>query len=273
MADARALLRGKRQEARVSHPLASYSASGQLRCIACGTIVKLASSWEGHIGSKSHRTNVARLREEERRREEEETLRHKRKTEELDGDQDEEDEAPPKRQRLDDETGADASQAPQPAQAGNLPVDFFSDPSQAPPPSDEGEDEAAPAAAAPPDHPPSAIDLEWQLFQQAVINAPDAQATYAHATIAAEPVLVTETPEGFPPIGTEDTEPEQVVDEAELRRRKEKEERELIMDRLLEEERAQEEADAKVTELKSKLEALKNRRNAKRAAKQAQGTS
>ncbi|KAI0324322.1 hypothetical protein GY45DRAFT_1331656 [Cubamyces sp. BRFM 1775] len=34
MADARALLRAKRQEARIEHPLASYNTAGQLRCIA-----------------------------------------------------------------------------------------------------------------------------------------------------------------------------------------------------------------------------------------------
>ena len=48
---------------------------------------------------------------------------------------------------------------------------------------------------------------------------------------------------------------------------KEQEGRELIMDRLMEEEQAQEEADARVTALKTKLEALKARREAARAAK------
>ena len=57
------------------------------------------------------------------------------------------------------------------------------------------------------------------------------------------------------------------LDEEAKRRRKEQEERELIMDRLLEEEQAQEEADARVSVLKSKLEALKRNREAARAAK------
>ena len=67
MADVRALLKAKRQEARITHPLASYSAAGQLRCAACGTAVKHASAWEGHVGSKAHRTNAARLRQEQAR--------------------------------------------------------------------------------------------------------------------------------------------------------------------------------------------------------------
>ncbi|KAJ3009632.1 hypothetical protein NUW54_g2722 [Trametes sanguinea] len=95
MADARALLRAKRQEARIEHPLASYNAAGQLRCIACGIAIKQATAWEGHIGSKTHRTNAARLREERAREEQrlaEEREREslKRKAMDVDGAGDEE---------------------------------------------------------------------------------------------------------------------------------------------------------------------------------------
>src|SRR5207302_1151730 len=69
MADVRALLKAKRQDVKISHPLASYSSTGQLRCVACGIVVKHASAWEGHLGSKIHRTNVARLKGEEQKRE------------------------------------------------------------------------------------------------------------------------------------------------------------------------------------------------------------
>ena len=85
MSDVRALLKAKRQEARITHPLASYTSAGQLRCIACGTAVKHASAWEGHIGSKAHRTNAARLREERAREEERERESLKRKAMEVDG--------------------------------------------------------------------------------------------------------------------------------------------------------------------------------------------
>lgn len=59
---------------------------------------------------------------------------------------------------------------------------------------------------------------------------------------------------------------EEAMDEEALRRRKAEEERELIMDRLMDEERAQEEADARVTVLKSKLETLRKQRELLRAA-------
>ena len=57
--------------------------------------------------------------------------------------------------------------------------------------------------------------------------------------------------------------------EEEKLRRKEQEERELIMDRLIEEERAQEEADERVGLLKAKVEAMKRMREAKKAGKKA----
>ncbi|KAI0366332.1 hypothetical protein BV20DRAFT_661539 [Pilatotrama ljubarskyi] len=286
MADARALLRAKRQEARIDHPLASYTSAGQLRCVACGTIVKHATAWEGHIGSKTHRTNAARLREERAREEQrlaEERESHKRKAMEVDDENEEGDEdsdtahEPAKKPRV------ESSEEPRPAaiaatsigaSAGSgLPADFFSDPSQAPPPA-EDEDEAdetagdAQASETTKGGAKDVLDLEWEQFQKSVVNAPDVRETYEHATIVAEPVLAPEVPQGFPGAAADDlAEPVEELDEEALRRKKEQEERELIMDRLLEEEQAQEEADARVTQLKSKLEALKKKREAAKAAK------
>ncbi|KAH9838775.1 uncharacterized protein C8Q71DRAFT_545627 [Rhodofomes roseus] len=274
MSDARSLLRAKRQEVRVNHPLASYSASGQLRCIACGLNIKQGTSWEGHIGSKQHRTSAARLREEEQRRAQEELLRQKRKASEEPSDG--EDEGVEAKRRRVDEEEEDAQQLP-PAAQGDFPTDFFSDPSRAPPPpSEDTDDEDAPdgasgAPAAPASR--SAIDEEWERFQAAVVNAPDIRETYEQATIFAEPVLAPEVPEGFPPQTTEDAQDGQdaVVDEGAIRRRKEQDEKELIMDRLLEEERVQEEADAKVSLLKARLEAVKRQREARKATKAFRG--
>ncbi|KAJ7637581.1 hypothetical protein DFH06DRAFT_1218551 [Mycena polygramma] len=258
MADVRALLKAKRQEARISHPLASYANKGQLRCVACGP-VKHASAWEGHLGSKLHRTTVARLKEEERlreverlRQEEEEQARvsnGKRKAEEQDSDSDTE----AKRRRVDD----DAS--------GAFPADFFSDPSRAPlPPPSDDEDDPPPAQS-------TALDAEWERFQRDVVNAPDAQDTardaYDNATIMAEPEIVVDTFEGFPTQQSETAAEPNKLDEEHARRQKEQDERELIMDRLLDEERAQEEADMKVTMMKNRLEALMRKRSAARAAK------
>ncbi|KAJ6607351.1 hypothetical protein B0H10DRAFT_554835 [Mycena sp. CBHHK59/15] len=261
MTDVRALLKAKRQEARISHPLASYAQNGQLRCLACGP-VKHASAWEGHLGSKVHRTTVARLKEEDRlreaqriRQEEEEeqerASRGKRKAEEQDAESDTE----AKRRKVDNDSSA-------------FPADFFSDPSRAPfpPPSDEDGEDDPPA----PVQPSSELDSEWERFQRDVVNATDLdhRDTYENATIMAEPELASETPEGFPPQQVEDA-PEQSskLDLEEARRQKEQDERELIMDRLLDEERAQEEADMKVTIMKNRLDALLRKRNAAKAAK------
>lgn len=271
MSDVRALLKAKRQEARVNHPLASYSSTGQLRCIACGTVVKQAAAWNGHVGSKAHRTNAAKLREAEQARqlqeEEEERRQAKRKSEALESDdEDVEMSLDTKKRRVDPEDEEENESARNPA---GFPADFFSDPSKAPPPLSDEEEEGQDEMAAQ----PAIVDDEWVRFQQAVLNAPvddDRRDAYDRATIAAEPVLASEVPEGFPPTLSEDRTggvPQAEVSEEEMRQHREQEERELIMDRLMDEERAQEEADAKVSMLKSKLDALKRKREAAKAAR------
>jgi len=266
MADVRALLKAKRQEARVNHPLASYS-SGQLRCSVCGTNIKHASAWDGHLGSKAHRLNVARAKEEEKTRELQKAAQQaqssKRKADE---------DAPggdaAKRQKAEDD-GADI-------RAGIFPSDFFSDPSKAPPQppsydSDDDEIDSLPAAPAQVSEPrvvapgQSELDQEWIKFQQSVINAPDTREAYDRATVFADAELVSDATEGFPqPHGEKPLEAEGRLDADEERRKKENEEKELIMDRLMDEERAQEEADMKVNVLKSRLEALRTKRGAAR---------
>lgn len=183
---------------------------------------------------------------------------------------------------------------------GGFPADFFSDPSRAPPPASPSDDEDNDDSSSIPQPPPltttssSAIDSEWEAFQRA-INAvsqppsrPTNQDAFARATIAAEPELITNLPTGFPssvldrnddveataeegvaprvvPEPGLEAEPEE--SEGDKYKRKEREERELIMDRLLDEERAQEEADAKVSALKARLELVKKKREQVRAAK------
>ena len=169
-----------------------------------------------------------------------------------------------------------------------LPADFFSDPSKAPvlDDGDEDEDEDDASAPAQPLQPPkekTQIDLEWEQFQATVVrnNATEEDAnearqeTFQRATVMAEPELVPEANEGFPPTVTDgdgapvqEEEPKEETEE-EKQRRKEQEERELIMDRLIEEERAQEEADERVGLLKAKVEAMKRMREAKKAGKKA----
>jgi zinc finger protein 830 len=283
MADVRALLKAKRQEAPVSHPLASYSSDGRLRCIVCAIVIKHASAWEGHLGSKQHRTAVARVKEEERQQQlqaQRAAASSAKRKSPQDEDDEEYSDTASKKPKLDAEAQQQSN--------SSLPADFFSDPSRAPVldgdnDDDEDEDENRPAAqpSVPPapstaaTTEPSVIDKEWELFQQTVVNAPDATETFERATVFAEPVLNNDALAGFP---TQDTDmndntavqpsselPTAINDEEERRRKqKEQEERELIMDRLLEEERAQEDADMKVASMKARLEALrKKRQNAK----------
>jgi len=271
MADVRALLKAKRLEtqARVSHPLASYTSSGQLRCTICGIAVK---QWEGHIGSKAHRVKFAeeKKRESERaapQHEQSPIVRGKRKAD-PGAEQSGEDEDHKKRRMGDVE---------KPNAIGAFPADFFSDPSRAPPPAlaDEDGDEDVADSKPPPPQSASEIDAEYAAFQLSLSPSTSSTRTrdpetYQNATVFAEPVLASSDPEGFPArAAAESDDIEEVKEESEedKRRRNEREDRELIMDRLMDEERAQEEADMKVTAMKARLEALKRAREGKRATK------
>ena len=118
---------------------------------------------------------------------------------------------------------------------------------------------------------------------EAVAEVSDPQERYARATIAAEPELVPQF-EGLPVqqhgsrgvagdvvvVTGEQGQgqgPNVSVSAEEERRRRQLEEHELIMDRLLEEERAQEEADSRVAVLKSRVEMLKKKRQLARGKK------
>ena len=164
----------------------------------------------------------------------------------------------------------------------------------------------AAAAAAPAAAPKSQFDMEWDAFERdmqqslsssrpaAGVNnesaagdaaVPDRQEAYARATIAAEPELVVSGFEGLPVdgamiaqegttttgaggTGTEEGGGGRKVSEEELeRRRKERDERELIMDRLVEEERAQEDAYGRVALLKNRVQMLKQKRELAKAKK------
>lgn len=290
MADIRALLKAKREEVRISHPLASYTTGGQLKCLACGTNIKQASAWEGHVGSKGHRINAAARRREDPqgsnteitqdvlRRRVEEAKRHRRGGESaaMDDGEFEHPASATKKRKLDPAEGRHAPGSPA------FPPDFFSDPTRTMVSSVEAEDEAEAEEGEGEEEnghdnergqqqdvpTKAAVDLEWEQFQQSVLNPPDIRDAYERATVAAEPMLAPEIPEGFPALAAQDIETEsQPANEDEARRRQEQDDRELIMDRLLDEERAQEEADAKVAMLKQRLETLRRQRAAKAEAK------
>jgi len=264
MADARSLLKAKRQEARISHPFATYTPSGQLKCAVCGTAVKHATVWEGHLGSKSHRTNVARMKEEQSREEQRQRERA-------------EAEAKGKRKADDDESmptpePADKKRRVEPA---GFPTDFFSDPGRALSAPEHDSDSDAemdgPPATAPvttqPLAPKADVDLEYERFQRELLISDKKPEMYEAATVFAEPVLVSSANDGFPVEEAAMTEEAPAKTEEEIRLQKQEEERELIMDRLFEEERAQEDADSRVSLMKARIEMAKKRREQKKAAK------
>jgi len=278
MSDVRALLMAKRQEVRVQHPYASYTSTGQLRCTVCEMVIKQASAWAGHVGSKAHRGNVTKKRASQADDQQEEAIRPtgKRKVGEddcLDGE-----EVPPTSDSKKRKVTPEDPGKPTPEHSGAFPSDFFSDPSRAPirPADDDPSDEdGGNPVQVPPGATNNHIDSEWQRFQQEMLTPAPTSADQRHeafkrATVFVEPELLPENVLGLPtrelPDG-EITEEEVPRNEEESRRKKDEDEKELIMDRLLEEERAQEEADAKVVLLKGRLDALKRKRGEAKATR------
>ncbi len=181
-----------------------------------------------------------------------------------------------------------------------FPADFFSDPGRAPPRTsaggqdgdDEGDEKDQDAKTAP----KSQFEMEWDAFEHDMQNpsrqeqqrrpladgadseVADPQEMYARATIAAEAELVPRF-EGLPVDGGGTAAQEgtgtggggteeggrKVSEEEQERRRKERDERELIMDRLMEEERAQEDAYGRVALLKNRVQMLKQKRELAKA--------
>lgn len=149
---------------------------------------------------------------------------------------------------------------------------------------DDDEDESAAQSSRPTAGP--SVDSEFEAFERAIAaasakRAPTAsQDIFARATVFAEAELVDVDAiqaNGFPPEVSSTDGPstagaaappveEEEETEAQKARRKELEEKELIMDRIIEEERAQEEAEDKVRSLKARLEAIKKQRELKKKA-------
>ena len=206
------------------------------------------------------------------RQQEEEKERRRQQQEEEEEDEgegmevDEGEEVGGKRRRPQDEHESAAKKPRVDAAKGQLPSGFFSDPTRSLAVDEDDEEDNEEQSEQPSAKPAtSAVDEEYLAFQREFMDGPSEQEVYRNATTVAEPEMASEVPDGFPPHQTDDApvEEEPVLDEAEIQRRKEAEERELIMDRLLDEERAQEDADMKVTAMKAKLDAFKQRRKGK----------
>lgn len=279
MSDARALLKAKRQEALIQHPYASYTSTGQLHCTLCETVVKQASAWAGHVGSKAHRENAAKQRISRTADRQEEATRStgKRKVGE-DEDDSPDDEVHPTSESKKLKVTPEDPPKPQLGHSGAFPFDFFSDSSRAPIRSaddDSSDEDEGRLTQVPPAMTDNPIDLEWHRFQQEMLTSGPPPSdrrheTFKRATVFAEPELLPENVLGLPaqePPDADTAVAEVPRNEEELRKKREVDEKELIMDRLVEEERAQEEADAKVVVLKGRLDALKKRRNEAKAAR------
>ena len=119
--------------------------------------------------------------------------------------------------------------------------------------------------------------MEWSQFERDVLAGPAAETEdqrrdiYDRATLIAEPQLAEDALlEGFPSSavaparGVDGVKPT-LEPEEEEQTRKRRDEKELIMDRILEEERAQEDADERVAALKARLVAVKAKRVAAKA--------
>jgi zinc finger protein 830 len=136
---------------------------------------------------------------------------------------------------------------------------------------DSDEDDAAAESVRPQpqlDGPESAIDLEYEVFQRELTRTTDPLDLYDRATIIAEPIAAPTSIPGFPVANTErkEDDPAGPTDE-DIRQKREQEEKELIMDRLLEEERAQEDADTRVLLLRNRVELLRKKRQEARVKK------
>ncbi|PVF95668.1 hypothetical protein CPB86DRAFT_677159, partial [Serendipita vermifera] len=293
-ADVRALLKAKTQERakRITHPLAAYNQSGQLRCTLCATVVKDNDiAWSGHLGSKAHRTNVGRLKELEKKKDEEARLeKGKRKAVEGDEEESSNGQNTPGNERAISPASKRLKTTQEKGSSTSAPSNFFSDPTRTLPTADSDEEEDAPSTAPP--APTSQIDLEMAEFERDLVSSQAAkpalskQEIFNRATVTGEEQILYDEEEGLPEHlrrsntnanGAQSAVKGVAILEGEVmgvapdtetpeeaRERKEREERELIMDRILDEERAQEDADEKLRSLKARLALVKQKREEER---------
>lgn len=243
MSDVRELLRRKREETLVNHPYASYASNGQLRCIACGAVKP--EQWAGHIGSKAHRIAVSRSRAEENSK--------------MSSTHDLASVSGTKRSQTADEHSVQGRATKKPKAGVNnelartgLPLD--ADPTIASFEDAEVADtnlrsklskinaKSAYQIAIPDgDLSSSTLDLEWEMFQASISPVSDKTIAFDQATIFAEAMPAQTTTSIFPLTGvvstlTDANRPDtlEAQNEERLRLKREEDDRELIMDRLIE---------------------------------------
>ncbi len=256
-ADARYLLRTAANErakagaSAISDPFASYSSTGALRCSACNYLtVKHESLWGAHVLSKSHRTNVAQIREEELRKAEiQRTKDGKRKAQDAPT-EDKGDDGPTASRAGADDQGADAASRSKKARTEPTPTNGST----------------------------LSIDPDWQLFKSQMESVeddadPTADTHGVGAALEAEAQLISRDGADIGRIDATQAADAGDVEEltveelaAQERARKEQEEREEILSRLEEEQRQQDEADQRVSALKQRLQRIKQARLDKQKA-------
>ncbi|KAK1923485.1 hypothetical protein DB88DRAFT_300217 [Papiliotrema laurentii] len=281
--DARSLLRAKKAEARVDHPYAAYSAAGVLRCSICAVPVK---QWDAHLLTKQHRTSVSRekalqAKQQQKRSAAEALDSAEGSTSKRAKTQESAAEGKNGQETKDDDDEDEGVPA--------LPAGFFSSGNK--PSIGEtaaaSEEDAQKKTVEPTGDPElddflasletdDALALPTTAETAAVPTAASQKKRYQSSSSAAVPGVASyeAAPVRLAPSGeevqAEEQEEEPTETEEERRARIAREEREEIMGRLEEEERAQEDADSRVTALKARMEALKKKREAriKKPAKQ-----
>lgn len=223
--DARSLLkaatqeRSKTSESGITDPFASYNpASGALRCSACNYLaIKHENLWAAHIVSKSHRTNVARIRSEQALKfEQEKTLQQSQALQTKDG----------KRKAVDkdESTSADSSGSTADGSVAKKARNL---------------EEAK-------------VDNEWERFKRQLESGDKSEVTdedqryNAEAIIEVQPQLLADADTRLSEAEGED---EQELIAARERKRQEQDEREEILSRYEEEQRIQDEADERCVAL------------------------
>ncbi|ORY34652.1 hypothetical protein BCR39DRAFT_585618 [Naematelia encephala] len=273
--DARSLLRAKKAEARIEHPYASYTSRGDLRCSVCAVPVK---QWDAHILTKQHRTSVAREKALAER------ASTKRAAAEQGGNM--------KRQKVGSTSTGGGG-------VDGLPAGFFSSENQrninisstANDDDEEAQEEEEPSTTSTttsrkdptliqpaPTLPAKTGDADLDDFLASLAEPEPNPNPNPNPTLPGSSYTTTisgvASYEAAPILNIVDTQteveerdPEPEETEAERRARLAREEREEIMGRLEEEERAQEDADDRVAALKARMEMIKKRREAKAGSK------
>jgi zinc finger protein 830 len=247
MADVRALLRNERASRRITHPHASYAASGALSCIVCNLPLKSESLWKPHLASTQHGANLRKMRAGQASTSSRQPSGASSKKRKASDDEDEEADTRKKAKSV--------SSRPKVSFAEDVEVLEDTRAEVTPAYAESPSDESTPAPAPTADTLPPTIDEdEWAAFEREVA-APAAQSSSlpavlnSSATISAAPVTAEELAAKAR---------EEASSQAKERREAEMEgEKEDAARQLEEEFDEMEELEARVRRLREKREALR----------------